>query len=44
MVRDVRGSEWSFIRFQKPGLSGEIPRVVLDSLETDHGLYELLVY
>ena len=27
----------------KFGLSGEIPRVVLDSPETDHGLYELLV-
>ena len=28
MVRDVRGPEWSFIRCQKLGLSGEIPRVV----------------
>ena len=27
----------------KLGLSGEIPRVVLDSPETDHGLYVLLV-
>ena len=27
----------------KFGLSGEIPRVVLDSPETDHGLYELIV-
>ena len=43
MVRDVRGPEWSFIRFQKLGLSDEIPRVVLYSPETDHGLYELLV-
>ena len=39
MVRDVRGPEWSFIRFQKLGLSGEIPRVVLDSPETDCGLF-----
>ena len=43
MVRDVRGPEWSFIRFQKLGLSGEIPRLVLDSPETDRGLYVLLV-
>ena len=43
MVRDVRGPKWSFIRFQKLGLSGEIPIVVLDSPETDRGLYELLV-
>ena len=27
----------------KLGLSGEIPRVVLDSPETDRGLYVLLV-
>ena len=27
----------------KFGLSGEIPRVVLDSFEIDCGLYELLV-
>ena len=27
MVRDVRGPEWSFIQFQKFGLSGEISRV-----------------
>ena len=32
-----------FIRCQKLGLSGEIPRVVLDSPETDCGLYVLLV-
>ena len=43
MVRDVRGLEWSFIQCQKHGLSGEIPRVVLDSPETDRGLYVLLV-
>ena len=43
MVRDIRGPEWSFIQFQKLGLSGEIPIVVLDSPETDHGLYLLLV-
>ena len=43
MVRDVRGHEWPFIRCQKLGLSGEIPRVVLDSPETDRGLYVLLV-
>ena len=39
MVRDVRGPEWPFIRFKKLGLSGEIPRVVLDSPETDRGLF-----
>ena len=27
----------------KFGLSGEIPRLLLDSPETDRGLYELLV-
>ena len=43
MVRDVQGPEWSFIRCQKLGLSGEIPIVVLDSLETNRGLYVLLV-
>ena len=43
MVRDVWGPEWLFIRFQKLRLSGEIPRVVLDSPETDRGLYMLLV-
>ena len=43
MVMDVRGPEWSFFWFQKLGLSGEIPRVVLDSPETDRGLYMLLV-
>ena len=43
MVRDVRGLEWPFIRCQKLGLSGEIYRVVLDSPETDRGLYVLLV-
>ena len=43
MVRDVRGPEWSFIRCQKLGLSGEIPIMVLDSPETDRGLYVLLV-
>ena len=43
MVRDVWEPEWSFIRFQKLGLSGEIHRVVLDSPETDHGLYVLLM-
>ena len=43
MVRDVRGPEWPFIRCQKLGLSGEILRVVLNSPETDRGLYVLLV-
>ena len=38
MDRDVQGPKWSFIRFQKSGLGGEIPRVFLDSPETDHGL------
>ena len=42
-VRDVRGPEWSFIRCQKLGLSGEIPIVVLDSSETDRGPYVLLM-
>ena len=43
MVRDVRGLEWPFIRFQKLELGGEIPRVFLDSPETNRGLYVLLV-
>ena len=43
MAMDVWGPEWPFIRFQKLGLSGEIPRVVLDCPETDRGLYVLLV-
>ena len=43
MVRGVRGPEWQFIRFQKLGLSGKIPRVVLNNPETDRGLYVLLV-
>ena len=43
MVRDVWGVEWSYIQFQKLGLSGENPRVALDSPETDRGLYVLLV-
>ena len=45
MVKDVQGPEWSFIQFQKLGLSGfgDIPSVVLDSLETDRGLYVFLV-
>ena len=44
MVRDVRGPEWPFIRCKIFGLSGEIPKVVLDNPETDRGLYVLLVY
>ena len=43
MARDVRGLEWLYIRFQKLGLSGEIPRVNLDSPKTDYGLYVFLV-
>ena len=43
MVRDVRGPKWPFIQFQKLGLSGGIPRVVLDSPKTSRGLFELLV-
>ena len=43
MVRDVGGSGWLFIRFQKLRLSGEIPIMVLDSPETDLRLYVLLV-
>ena len=43
MVRDVRGPKWLFLQFQKLGLSEEIPIVVLDSPETDRGLYVLLV-
>ena len=33
----------AFHSVQKLGLSGEIPIVVLDSPETDRGLYVLLV-
>ena len=43
MVREVRRPKWPFVRFQKLGVSGEIPIVVLDSPETDRGLYESLV-
>ena len=43
MDRDVRGPEWSFIRFQKSGLGGEIPIVFLDNPETDRGLCVFLV-
>ena len=43
MVRDVRGPKWSFLQFQKLGLSEEIPRVLLESPETDRGLYVLLM-
>ena len=43
MVRDVRGPEWPFIRFQRFGLSEEIPKVFLDNPEIDRGLYLLLV-
>ena len=39
----VRGPKWPFIRFQKLGLSGEIPIIILDSPETVCGLYVLLV-
>ena len=35
MVMDVLGLKWSFIQFQKLGLGGEIPRVVLDSPKTE---------
>ena len=43
MVRDVRGPGWPCFRFQKIWTEWRIPRVVLDSPETDRGLYELLV-
>ena len=43
MVRDVRGPEWSFIQCQKLRLRGEIHGVVLDSPETNRGLYVFLV-
>ena len=43
MVRDVRGPNWSFNRFQKLGLSGEIPKVALVSPETNRGLCVLFV-
>ena len=35
MVRDVLGSTWLFIQFQKLRLGGEIPRVDLNSPETE---------
>ena len=35
MVKDVWGLEWSFIRFQKVGLGGEIPRVTFGQSQTD---------
>ena len=35
MVRDVLGLKWLFILFQKLRLGGEIPRLVLDSPETE---------
>ena len=43
MVGDIQGLQWSFIWCQKLRLSGEIPIVVLNSLETDCGMYVLLV-
>ena len=43
MVRDVREPKWSFLQFQKLGLSEEIPKVVLGSPETDRRLYVFLV-
>ena len=35
MVRDVLWHKWLFIQFQKLRLGGEIPRVVIDSPETE---------
>ena len=35
MVRGVLGPKWLLIQFQKLRLGGEIPRVVLDSPETE---------
>ena len=35
MDRDVLGLKWLFIQFQKLRLGGEIPRVFLDSSETE---------
>ena len=35
MVRDVLGPKLLFIQFQKLRMGGEIPRVVLDSPETE---------
>ena len=32
MARDARGPEWLFIRCQRLGWSGEIPRVVLNNM------------
>ena len=43
MVSDVRGARMAVHSIPKLGLSGEILRVVLDSSETDRGLYLLLV-
>ena len=38
MVRDVRGRNGHFFGSKRLGLSEEIPRVILDSPETDRGL------
>ena len=39
MDRDILRPGWPCFRFQKLGLSGKIPIVVLDSPETDRGLF-----
>ena len=43
MDGDILRPGWPCFKFQKLVLSGEIPRVVLESPETDRGLYVLLV-
>ena len=35
MVRDVLRPKWPFIQFQKLRMGGEIPKVILDSPETE---------
>ena len=39
MVRDVRGPEWSFLRFQNLDRVVKIPTVVLDGPDTGHDLF-----
>ena len=39
MVRDVQGQNDHVFSSKRLGLSEEIPRVVLDSPETDRGLF-----
>ena len=43
MDENILRPGWPCFQLQRLGLSDEIPRVVLDSPETDRGLYVLLV-